>query len=45
MDVPTRDLLLAGKLEDLKARGRLVVHGGPRPILVIYDRGQVFAPR
>jgi nitrite reductase/ring-hydroxylating ferredoxin subunit len=43
MDVPTTEFLLAGNLEELKAKGRLVVHGGPRPILVIYDRGQVFA--
>ena len=26
-----------------KAKGRLVVRGGHRPILVIYDRGRVFA--
>jgi len=43
MDVPTKEFLLAGGLEELKARGRLVVHGGPRPILVIFARGQVFA--
>src|SRR5690242_14957607 len=43
MDVPTREFLLAGNLEELKAKGRLVIHGGPRPILVIYDRGRVFA--
>jgi nitrite reductase/ring-hydroxylating ferredoxin subunit len=27
----------------LKAKARLVVHGSHRPILVIYDRGRVFA--
>ena len=26
-----------------ESRGRLVVHGGHRPILVIHDRGRVFA--
>jgi len=43
MDVPNRELVLAGDLEELKAKGRLVLHGGHRPILVIYDRGRVFA--
>jgi nitrite reductase/ring-hydroxylating ferredoxin subunit len=32
-----------GSLEELKAKGRLVLHGNHRPILVIYDRGRVFA--
>ena len=43
MDVPNRELVLAGSLEELKAKGRLVLHGGHRPILVLYDRGRVFA--
>ncbi|MFI5399393.1 MAG: Rieske (2Fe-2S) protein [Candidatus Binatia bacterium] len=43
MDAPNKDFVLAGSLEELKAKGRLVVHGGHRPILVIYDRGRVFA--
>jgi nitrite reductase/ring-hydroxylating ferredoxin subunit len=43
MDVPNREFVLAGSLEELKAKGRLVLHGGHRPILVIYDRGRVFA--
>ena len=43
MDEPNQEFALAGNLEDLKAKGRLVVHGGHRPILVIYDRGRVFA--
>src|SRR5262249_40977478 len=42
MDAPNR-FALAGSLEELKAKGRLVVHGSHRPILVIYDRGRVFA--
>jgi nitrite reductase/ring-hydroxylating ferredoxin subunit len=43
MDVPNKKFALAGSLEELKAKGRLVVHGRHRPILVIYDRGRVFA--
>ena len=43
MDVPNTNLALAGSLEELKAKGRLVVHGAHRPILVVYDRGRVFA--
>jgi nitrite reductase/ring-hydroxylating ferredoxin subunit len=43
MDAPSKEFALAGSLEELKAKGRLVVRGGHRPILVIYDRGRVFA--
>ncbi|WP_247514234.1 Rieske (2Fe-2S) protein [Bradyrhizobium sp. 157] len=43
MDMPSKEFALAGSLEELKIKGRLVVHGGHRPILVIYDRGRVFA--
>src|SRR5437667_4494518 len=43
MDAPNNEFAFAGSLEELKAKGRLVVHGGHRPILVIYDRGRVFA--
>jgi nitrite reductase/ring-hydroxylating ferredoxin subunit len=43
MDAPNKQFALAGSLAELKAKGRLVVHGGHRPILVIYDRGRVFA--
>ncbi len=32
-----------GTLEELKAKKRLVVHGGHRPVLVVYDRGRIFA--
>src|SRR5215203_3078292 len=38
-----KEFALAGSLEELKAKGRLVVHGRHRPILVIYDSGRVFA--
>jgi nitrite reductase/ring-hydroxylating ferredoxin subunit len=43
MDAPGKEFALAGSLEELKLKGRLVVHGNHRPILVIYDRGRVFA--
>jgi nitrite reductase/ring-hydroxylating ferredoxin subunit len=43
MDAPSKEFALAGSLEELKIKGRLVVHGGHRPILVLYDRGRVFA--
>jgi nitrite reductase/ring-hydroxylating ferredoxin subunit len=43
MDVPSREFVLAGSLDELNAKGRLVLHGSHRPILVIYDRGRVFA--
>jgi nitrite reductase/ring-hydroxylating ferredoxin subunit len=43
MDMPTSDFVRAGSLAELKAKGRLVVHGRHSPILVIYDGGRVFA--
>ena len=43
MDAPNKEFGFAGRLDELKAKGRLVVHGGHRPILVIYDRGRIFA--
>jgi len=43
MDAPTTGYALAGSLEELKTKGRLVLHGDHRPILVIYARGRVFA--
>jgi nitrite reductase/ring-hydroxylating ferredoxin subunit len=43
MDAPNKEFAFAGSLEELKAKGRLVVHGSHRPILVIYDRERVFA--
>ncbi len=43
MDVPNKDFALAGSLDELKAKGRLVLHGNHPPLLVVYDRGRVFA--
>ena len=43
MNVPIASFVRAGSLEELKAKGRLVVRGAHRPILVVHDRGRVFA--
>ena len=33
----------AGTIEELKKKGRLVVRGSHRPILVVEDQGRIFA--
>src|ERR1700704_1310808 len=43
MDNPTTNFVRAGTLEDLKAKGQLVVPGPHRPILLVYAQGRVFA--
>ncbi|MGF6970292.1 nitrite reductase/ring-hydroxylating ferredoxin subunit [Paraburkholderia sp. WC7.3g] len=43
MDVPNNEFVLVGSLEELRAKERLVVQGGHGPILVIHDRGRIFA--
>ena len=43
MDMPTPDFVRACSLAELKAKGRLVLHGRHSPILVVYDGGRVFA--
>jgi nitrite reductase/ring-hydroxylating ferredoxin subunit len=43
MDASSTDFVRAGSLEELKAKGRLVVHGPHRPILVVHDKDRVFA--
>ncbi len=43
MDAPTKEYALADSIEDLKAKGQVVVRGNHRPILVVYDHGRVFA--
>jgi nitrite reductase/ring-hydroxylating ferredoxin subunit len=43
MDNLTSDFVRAGTLEELKSKGRLVVHGRHRPILLVYESGHVFA--
>jgi nitrite reductase/ring-hydroxylating ferredoxin subunit len=37
------DFVRAGTLEELKAKGRLVVRGHHRPVLLVHEGGQVFA--
>src|SRR5215472_4318607 len=43
MDHATSDFMCAGTLEELKAKGRLVVHGRHRPVLLVHTEGHVFA--
>ena len=43
MDAPNQEFVRAASLEELKTKSQLVVHGHHRPILVVYDRGRVFA--
>jgi nitrite reductase/ring-hydroxylating ferredoxin subunit len=43
MDAPNQEFVRAASLEELKAKGRIVVHGHHRPVLVVYDQGRVFA--
>jgi nitrite reductase/ring-hydroxylating ferredoxin subunit len=43
MGAPNEEFALAGSLEELKTKGRLVVRGRHRPILVVWDGDRVFA--
>src|SRR4051812_47865536 len=43
MDMPTSDFVRACSLAELRAKGRLVLHGRHSPILVVHDGGRVFA--
>jgi len=43
MDATNSDFARAGSLTELKAKGRLVVRGDHRPILVIHDHGCIRA--
>jgi nitrite reductase/ring-hydroxylating ferredoxin subunit len=43
MDAETSNFVRAGTLEELKTKGRLVVHGRHRPILLVHEGGHVFA--
>jgi nitrite reductase/ring-hydroxylating ferredoxin subunit len=43
MDTSVSDFVRAGSLEELKAKGRLVLRGRHRPILLVYENEQVFA--
>src|SRR5215813_4631118 len=43
MENATLDFVSAGTFEELRAKGRLVVHGRHRPVLLVHEGGQVFA--
>jgi nitrite reductase/ring-hydroxylating ferredoxin subunit len=43
MDTETSNFVRAGTLEEIKAKGRLVVHGRHRPILLVHECGHLFA--
>jgi nitrite reductase/ring-hydroxylating ferredoxin subunit len=43
MERTISDFVRAGNLDELKAKGRLVVHGRHRPVLLVHEDGQVFA--
>ena len=43
MDTPASDFVHAGSLEELKAKGRLLLRGRHRPILLVHEEGRVFA--
>jgi nitrite reductase/ring-hydroxylating ferredoxin subunit len=43
MDKANTNFVRAGSIEELKAKGQLVVRGPHRPILVVYARERVFA--
>ena len=43
VDTRQSDFVRVGSLEELKTRGRLVLRGRHRPVLVVYDQGRVFA--
>jgi nitrite reductase/ring-hydroxylating ferredoxin subunit len=42
-ELPTDDWVRIGILEELRASGMTVVHGGACPLLVVHDRDRVFA--
>ena len=41
--MPAKGYQFAATLDELRAKGRVVVHGRHLPVLVIHDRGRVFA--
>ena len=43
MDTLTTDFVRACTLDELKAKGRIVLHGRHTPILLVHDGGRVFA--
>jgi nitrite reductase/ring-hydroxylating ferredoxin subunit len=43
VDLPAFGWVRAGNLDELKVKGQLVVRGGHRPVLVIYESGRISA--
>ncbi|MCH9018071.1 MAG: Rieske 2Fe-2S domain-containing protein [Chloroflexi bacterium] len=43
MDKPSVEFIFACRLDELVVDGMRVVHGGPTPLLLVHDRGRVFA--
>jgi nitrite reductase/ring-hydroxylating ferredoxin subunit len=43
LDIQTSDFVYAGRIEELRSKGRIVAHGRHRPILLVYEGGQIFA--
>ena len=41
--IPSTDFIRAATLEELKAKGTIVVRGARCPLLVVHDEGKVFA--
>lgn len=43
MNTASPPFVYAGSVSDLHAKGRLVLRGRHRPVLVVYDKGRIFA--
>src|SRR5690349_24721173 len=43
METSSADFVYAGTVSELKSRGRLVLHGPHRPVLVLYNEGRILA--
>ena len=43
MKICSENLVYAGTVSELKAKGRLVLHGPHRPVLLVCDRDRIFA--
>jgi len=42
-EIGGEELICVGTLDELKAKGMMVAAGGACPLLVVHDRGHVFA--
>jgi len=43
MDLPDQSFVFVGRIDELKTKGRIVVRGRHRPLLIVHDAGKVFA--